>query len=127
MAADPQRPLYQPIAPLRREDRRLITGAGRFVADLTPPGTLHLAFARSTEAHALILGIDSAEAAQADGVALVATAADLDLPDIPGGSLAVKAAGFSRPHLATERVRYVGEPIAVVAAEDAARRSTPPR
>ena len=121
MAADPQRPLYQPVAPLRREDRRLITGAGRFVADLVPPGTLHLAFARSTEAHALILGIDTTEAAQADGVVMVATGTDLDLPDIPGRSIAVKAAGFSRPHLATERVRYVGEPIAVVAAEDAAQ------
>ncbi len=121
MAADPQRPLYHPVAPPRREDHRLVTGAGRFVADLAPPGTLQLAFARSSEAHALILGIDTTEAARAEGVAMVATAADLDLPDIPGRSVAVDAAGFSRPHLAGERVRYVGEPIAVVAAEGAAR------
>ncbi|HEX2370332.1 MAG TPA: xanthine dehydrogenase family protein molybdopterin-binding subunit [Acidimicrobiia bacterium] len=121
MAADPQRPLFHPVAPPRREDHRLVTGAGRFVADLAPPGTLQLAFARSSEAHALILGIDTTEAARAEGVAMVATAADLDLPDIPGRSVAVDAAGFSRPHLAGERVRYVGEPIAVVAAEGAAR------
>ena len=50
---------------------------------------------------------------------MVATGADLDLPDIPGRSVAVDPAGFSRPHLAGERVRYVGEPIAVVAAERA--------
>ena len=118
MAADPQRPLYHPVAP-PREDHRLVTGAGRFVADLAPPGTLQLAFARSTEAHALILGIDTTEATRAEGVAMVATAADLDLPDIPGRSVAVDPAGFSRPHLAGERVRYVGEPIAVVAAERA--------
>ena len=68
---------------------------------------LQLAFARSSEAHALILGIDTTEAA-GRGVAMVATAADLDLPDIPGRSVAVDAAGFSRPHLAGERVRYVG-------------------
>ncbi len=120
MAADQQRPLYQPVAPRRREDQRLITGAGRFVADLAPAGTLHLAFVRSTEAHALILEVDTTEAAQARGVALVATAADLDLPDIPGGSLAVSGDGFARPHLARDRVRYVGEPMAVVAAETAA-------
>ena len=69
MAADQQRPLYQPVAPRRREDQRLITGAGRFVADLAPAGTLHLAFVRSTEAHALILEVDTTEAAQARGVA----------------------------------------------------------
>jgi carbon-monoxide dehydrogenase large subunit len=119
MAADLQRPLYHPVAPPRREDHRLVTGAGRFVADLAPPGTLHLSFVRSTEAHALILAIDTTEAERADGVAMVATGADLALPDIPGRSVAVDPAGFSRPHLAPERVRYVGEPIAVVAAEGA--------
>ena len=55
------------------------------------------------------------------GVVGVFTAKDLDLVDIPGDSIAVDAPDFPRPHLAREKVRYVGEPVAVVAANSASR------
>jgi carbon-monoxide dehydrogenase large subunit len=112
-------PYFEPRSFLRREDHRLITGAGRYVADLAPPGTVHLAFVRSTEAHARITAIDTTAVDRA-GVVGVFTSEDLDLADIPGDSIATAAPGFPRPHLAHEKVRYVGEPIAVVAATSAA-------
>jgi carbon-monoxide dehydrogenase large subunit len=112
-------PYFEPSSFLRREDRRLVTGAGRYVADLAPPETIHLAFVRSPEAHARITAIDTTAVDRA-GVVGVFTAGDLDLADIPGDSIAAAAPGFSRPHLAHEKVRYVGEPIAVVAATSAA-------
>jgi aerobic carbon-monoxide dehydrogenase large subunit len=108
-------PHFEPRSLPRLEDLRLVTGAGRYVADLAPPGTIHLAFVRSVEAHALISAIDTTAVDRA-GVVGVFTAADLNLADIPGDSLATAAPGFPRPHLAHEKVRYVGEPIAVVAA-----------
>ena len=103
----------------RREDRRLVTGAGRYVGDLIPADALRLAFVRSTEAHARITGIDTEMAGTADGVEAVLVAADLALDDIPGDSIAVKTSSFARPPLATDTVRYVGEPVAVVAADSA--------
>lgn len=112
-------PYFEARSSLRREDHRLITGAGRYVADLAPPGTVHLAFVRSTEAHALITGIDT-EAVEGPGVVGVFTAGDLKLADIPGDSIAAPAPAFPRPHLAREKVRYVGEPVAVVAAKSLA-------
>ncbi|HEY3428364.1 MAG TPA: molybdopterin cofactor-binding domain-containing protein, partial [Acidimicrobiia bacterium] len=112
-------PYFEPRSFLRREDHRLITGAGRYVADLAPPGTVHLAFVRSTEAHARITAIDTS-AVDRTGVVGVFVSEDLDLADIPGDSIATAAPEFGRPHLAHEKVRYVGEPIAVVAATSAA-------
>lgn len=108
-------PYFEARSSLRREDHRLITGAGCYVADLAPPETVHLAFVRSTEAHALITAIDT-NAVDGAGVVGVFTAEDLNLADIPGDSIAAAAPEFPRPHLAHEKVRYVGEPIAVVAA-----------
>jgi carbon-monoxide dehydrogenase large subunit len=99
----------------------MVTGAGRYVADLAPPDALNAAFVRSIEAHASIRGVDVSEAGKMPGVAGVFTGADLGLPDIPGDGIAVKAPDFPRPHLAADRVRYVGEPIAVVLAESAER------
>lgn len=110
-------PYFEARSSLRREDHRLITGAGRYVADLAPPETVHVAFVRSTEAHALITGIDTRAVEGAIGVF---TAEDLSIADIPGDSIAAAAPAFPRPHLAHEKVRYVGEPIAVVAAESLA-------
>ncbi len=112
-------PYFEPISHLRLEDRRLVTGSGRYVADLAPPGTLHLAFVRSTEAHARITAIDTSSVDSNDVVG-VFTGADLGLADIPGDSTTIPAPDFPRPHLASEKVRYVGEPIAVVAATTAA-------
>lgn len=112
-------PHFEPRSLLRLEDLRLVTGAGRFVADLAPPDTIHLAFVRSIEAHARITAIDTTAVAGA-GVVGCFTAKDLNLADIPGDSIAAAAPGFSRPHLAHQKVRYVGEPIAVVAATSSA-------
>ena len=111
-------PYFEPLSHLRLEDHRLVTGAGRYVADLAPPGTVHLAFVRSTEAHGRITDVDAAAVDPADGVS-VFTADDLPLKDIPGDNRVVAAPDFPRPHLARDVVRYEGEPVAVVAAESA--------
>ena len=110
-------PYFAPESRHRREDRRLVTGAGRYVADLVPADAVHLAFVRSPEAHAEIIGIDTSTAVNAPGVVGVFTAADLALADIPGDSIALQSPNFPRPHLAGDKVRYVGEAVAVVAAE----------
>lgn len=110
-------PYFQPQSRHRREDHRFVTGAGRYVADLAPHSSVHLAFVRSPEAHARILEIDTDMAKSSPGVIDVFTAGDLDLADIPGDSIAVESPDFPRPHLARQKVRYVGEPVAVVAAE----------
>src|SRR5437899_10723447 len=70
---------YQGIgAPLRRlEDRRFLTGRGRFVADIDLPGTLHCVFVRSPHAHARIARIDIAAAAASPGVAAVVAGGDM--------------------------------------------------
>lgn len=108
-------PYFSPRSHLRLEDRRLITGGGRYVADLAAADTVHLAFVRSTEAHARVTGIDT-DAVDSPEVLGVFTAEDLGLADIPGDGTAVPAPDFPRPQLATGKVRYVGEPVAVVAA-----------
>ncbi|HEV8648753.1 MAG TPA: xanthine dehydrogenase family protein molybdopterin-binding subunit [Actinomycetes bacterium] len=98
----------------RVEDPPLVTGAARYTDDLAAPGALHAAFVRSVVAHALVTGIDTAEAAAMPGVAGVFTAADLGLPPLsPDGA----PAAFARPVLATERVRFLGEALAVVVAD----------
>src|ERR1700750_3226001 len=99
----------------RVEDRELITGASTYVGNLALPGLLHLAFVRSPMAHGRIAGIDTAAAAEAPGVVAVYTAADLDLPAHHG--LFVLNPELPRPPLATDRVRFVGEAVAVVVGE----------
>jgi carbon-monoxide dehydrogenase large subunit len=102
----------------RVEDFDLITGASTFVGNLALDGVLHLAFVRSPLAHARITGIATAQAAAAPGVVAVFTAADLDLPAHHG--LMVVNKDLPRPPLATDRVRFVGEAVAVVVAESKA-------
>ena len=85
------------------------------MANLPLDGALHLAFVRSPLAHALIKGIDVAAAAEAPGVVAVFKAADLDLPAHHG--LMVVNPDLPRPPLATDRVRFVGEAVAVVVAD----------
>ncbi len=105
---------------LRKEDRRLVTGRGRYVADVHVPGALHAAILRSPHAHARIGAIDAARAGALPGVVGVFTAADLGAPrHIPVrlGPRPAKIPGL-QPLLATDRVRYVGEPVAVVVARD---------
>lgn len=103
----------------RREDPRFLQGRAAYVDDLRRAGLLHLAFVRSEVAHGHIRGVDVEAAAAVPGVAAVYSAEDLlelvhpivARSDMPG----YKAA--PTPVLARDRVRYVGEPIAVVAAE----------
>ncbi|HKA63502.1 MAG TPA: molybdopterin cofactor-binding domain-containing protein, partial [Methylomirabilota bacterium] len=108
----------------RREDPRLITGAGRFVDDLRVPGCLHAAMLRSPHAHARILAIDVAAARRAPGVVGVFVAEDLgsagDPMPIYAPHPALPVPCKIRP-LARERVRFVGEPVAVVIADDVYR------
>jgi carbon-monoxide dehydrogenase large subunit len=105
---------------LRVEDRRLLTGAGRYVADLCDAETLHCSFVRSPIAHGRIVDIDLGLAREMDGVVGVFTADDLDLPDLPGNTgRGPGAEQMTRPPLARDRVRHVGEGVAVVVAETA--------
>lgn len=108
------------VSSRRLEDPRLITGQGTYVSDLLPEGTLHCAFIRSSVAHGTITDIDLDDARQADGVVAVFTAADLDLREIPSQTgRGPICEPMTRPPLATQRVRYVGEPVAVVVANSA--------
>jgi aerobic carbon-monoxide dehydrogenase large subunit len=102
----------------RVEDPELITGRATYVGNLALPGVLHLHFVRSPMAHAELAGIDTAAAAAAPGVVAVFTAADLHLPAHHG--LFTVNPQVPRPPLATDRVRFVGEAVAVVVAESAA-------
>lgn len=104
----------------RVEDARLLTGTGTYVDDVVRPGMLHVCFVRSPMARARILGIDASEARELPGVHAVFVAADLnpgvheqwytlngrDDPDTP------------RPPLAEGEVRFVGDPVAMIVADD---------
>ncbi|GAA2653354.1 xanthine dehydrogenase family protein molybdopterin-binding subunit [Streptomyces lunalinharesii] len=105
----------------RREDPRLLTGRGRFVDDITLPGTLHAQFVRSTVAHGEVTAIDLDGVRAVPGVVAAYTADDLGLGDITA-QLARPVEEFvptAMPVLARDRVRYVGEPVAIVVARDA--------
>ena len=100
----------------RVEDPRLVTGRGRYVADISVPGMLHAAFVRSTLPHGRIRSLDAAEARALPGVHLVWTGADAQAT-IPGALQIEGMKATMQPVLAAEYVRYVGEPVAVVVAE----------
>src|SRR5262252_1166127 len=117
---------YQGIgAPLRRvEDKRFLTGHGRFVADIELSGALACALVRSPHAHAAIRGIDASAALAAPGVVAVLTGADMAVDGVAPmrplwvvrsreGSPMAEPARFA---LARETVRHVGEPVAAVVA-----------
>ncbi|MER3456268.1 MAG: xanthine dehydrogenase [candidate division GAL15 bacterium] len=114
----------------RKEDPRLLTGRGRFVADIQPPGVAHMVVVRSTHAHARILGVNLSEARAQPGVFLAKAARDFDppFPRLPP-IVSHPAMRHAMPYVLAEQVvRYVGEPVAVVVArnryeaEDAAER-----
>ncbi|MFL5736754.1 MAG: xanthine dehydrogenase family protein molybdopterin-binding subunit [Actinomycetota bacterium] len=106
-------------AVLRSEDPRFLRGAGRYVENLPIEGTLRAVFVRSMMAHARLGPIDVASVSSMPGVVGVFTADDLELkPMAPGGVL---SEAFARPLLARERVRFVGEAIAVIVAETSAQ------
>jgi carbon-monoxide dehydrogenase large subunit len=102
---------------LRVEDGPLLRGEARFLDDLCPAGTLHLAFVRSIHAHAEVLGVDLSEAQDAPGVALAFGPEELrDVPPLTPKLVRTGAAVLSRPILARRRVRFVGEPVAAAVA-----------
>ena len=100
----------------RREDERLLRGTRTTVADLVVAGTVEVAFVRAEVAHADVLEVDVTAAQDVPGVVGAWAAADLDLPLVPG--VGDGAADRPWPPLATDRVRYLGQQVAVVAAQD---------
>lgn len=104
----------------RLEDRSLVMGAGRFVGDMDLPHQLWARIVRSSHAAGKILSIDSDEASAMPGVVAIWTSADIsDIPNIPFRATRIEGlAPYTQPVLARERVRYVGEPVAVVFAQD---------
>ena len=104
----------------RLEDGPLVTGRGRFAADMGFPHMLHMRVVRSGYAHGRITSIDSSEALALPGVVAVWTSADVaDIPPIDFRLTRIEGlAPYRQPILAKERVRYVGEPVAAVFAAD---------
>ena len=100
---------------------RLAAGAGEFVADVRVPGMLHAAVLRSRHAHARLVSVDAKRALELPGVRAVLTAADVPEHAIIPNRIPVPAGGerYLQPAIARGVVRYVGEPIALVVAEDA--------
>src|SRR6201997_4257948 len=115
---------------LRREDRRLLTGKGEFIADLKLPEMLHAAFVRSQVAHGRIKSVDLSRALASPGVVYAIAGPDLAklLPPVPDMQLSLPRKWTSRvqhkflnpqqPLLAYDKVRHVGEAIAVILAEN---------
>ena len=105
----------------RREDARLLVGNGRYVGDISVPRMTHAAFVRSSQAHATVLdvGVDAARAA--DGVLAVLTASDLSPVTFVDYATAPGLLKTPQPVLASDVVRFVGEPIAIVVAESRAQ------
>jgi aerobic carbon-monoxide dehydrogenase large subunit len=103
----------------RQDDVRLLRGIGKFVGDIHRPGMVHAAILRSTHAHARIVKIDAAAALQLPGVIGVLTAADMPgLKTIPMRTGVIPGLERSQQTpIATTKVRYVGDPVAVVVAE----------
>lgn len=128
-AAPGQHPRFDTAAPsatgigarvTRHEDDRLLRGLGRFADDVDRPEQVYVRIVRASVAHALIEGIDVSAARAVPGVVAVVTAADLGpIPAIPirlpRGD---EPASSLQPVLAGDEVRYVGEPVAAVVAED---------
>jgi CO/xanthine dehydrogenase Mo-binding subunit len=104
----------------RLEDPPLVTGSGCFAADISFPHQLHMRLVRSAVAHGRIVSIDTSRAQAVPGVAAVWTAAALaDVPPIDFRLTRIEGLEpYRQPILARERVRYVGEPVAVVFAAD---------
>ena len=101
---------------LRSEDHRLLTGQGSFVSDLIDPDTLHIGFVRSPVPHGTITSLAVDDAESMPGVIRVVTGDSLELEAIPAPAL-FRRSDLTRPLLASQVVRYVGEPIVAVVAE----------
>jgi carbon-monoxide dehydrogenase large subunit len=115
---------------LRREDERLLRGQGEYLADIVLPGMVHVAFVRSPMAHARIEGIDLRAAAALPGVVMALDGAELArlMPPVKDQQLPLPAKWRTtvshrivdprQPLLAIDRVRHVGEAVAVIVAVD---------
>jgi aerobic carbon-monoxide dehydrogenase large subunit len=106
----------------RSEDPRILTGTGRYVDDIKLPGMLHAAFVRSPLAHARVLSVDVSAARALPGVVAVLTGEDTEAMMVPGPDSLAALMGWQGPIpeftlLATDKVRLVGDPVAVVIAE----------
>ncbi len=99
----------------RVEDPQLVTGRTPFIDNLTEPGLLHCAFLRSPYAHARIKSIDTSEAEKLPGVVAIVTGEDAKAMTNPIPSVPEGWGGYC---LATDKVRFVGEPVAAVAADN---------
>ena len=133
MEADPTTAagIGQPV--LRKEDHRLVTGAGNYTSDVFLPGQLYAAIVRSPHAHARIKGIDTAAARSAPGVVEVLTGKELETDGIGTIPSSAYIAGLVDvplnnrdgsdrrvtpiPLLATDKARFVGDPVAAVIAD----------
>ncbi|MBX2854653.1 MAG: xanthine dehydrogenase family protein molybdopterin-binding subunit [Rhodobacteraceae bacterium] len=117
----------QPVR--RKEDDRFLRGAGQFVDDITEPGQAYAVFLRSPAAHAKITALDVAAARGAPGVLAVYIDSDAraaGMKDLASLAPIANADGsdiapVTHPHLARGRVRYVGQPVAMVVAESLAQ------
>ena len=110
----------------RFEDPRLVTGMGSFVEDITFPNITHAVVIRSPHAHAVIRAIDASMAQALPGVLATLTGADIDgvladlpLRPFPANEAVIAMNAPTHPVLARERVHYVGQPVAMIVAEDA--------
>jgi carbon-monoxide dehydrogenase large subunit len=112
----------------RREDLRFLRGRGEYVDDLSVPGLLYAVILRSNVAHGRLKSVDTSAALKIDGVHAVITAKDMAAKDYPGGVPIVpmrlqplpEFKPYEQPVIAYDKVRYVGEPIAVVLASSVA-------
>jgi carbon-monoxide dehydrogenase large subunit len=102
---------------LRKEDPKFLTTGGVYVDDMVNEpllnGAVHVTYVRSSVAHGIITGIDTSDALAMPGVLAVYTGADLGLEPVPSAYNPVA----TRTLLATDKVRYVGEPIAAIVSE----------
>src|SRR5512134_757795 len=113
----------------RFEDRRLLQGGGRYLDDVNLPGQAYGVIVRSIHAHARIRGLDAGAALKAPGVVAVLTGADLARDNLGTMQMTLKrkrpdgSPMFAPPHrgLTSDRVRYVGDPVAMVIAETLAQ------
>src|SRR5271167_2664320 len=103
----------------RREDLKFLTGKGRYVDDIKLPGMLYLAILRSPHAHARITGVELSAATAAAGVRLALAGADLTgkIANIKPNWIVPGTVVPDRPVMAVDRVRFVGECVALVVAE----------
>ena len=107
----------------RKEDYRFLTGAGQYTDDVNPANHVHAFFLRSPHAHAKIRKIDTSKAKAAKGVVAIFTSEDLTgVNGLPCGWLITSTDGKPmneppHPVLAQGKVRYVGDPVALVIAE----------